>query len=186
MTSTNRVIFLTGTPGVGKTTLTNLIEKNPSWQVIKINQLAEERNLFSGTDKEKGYKIIDLDVLCPEIESIISEKSLKKSENIVIDGHLSHFCPGADLVIVLRVHPSVLKERLIKRDYSASKIQENLEAEALGVCSMEAMEIYGNKVHEIDASQLSPDEVLKTIIQVFNGEKMFPVGKVDFLDWIIS
>jgi len=37
------------------------------------------------------------------------------------------------------------KERLIKRDYSASKIQENLEAEALGVCSMEAMEIYGNK-----------------------------------------
>ncbi len=91
MTSQNRVIFLTGTPGVGKTTLTDLIEKNLSWHVIKINQLAEERNLFSGTDKEKGYKIVDLDVLCPEIKTIISEYS-SKSEKIVIDGHLSHFC----------------------------------------------------------------------------------------------
>lgn len=185
MNHSHRVIFLTGTPGVGKTTLTDLIEKNLSWQVIKINQLAEERNLFSGTDKEKGYKIVDLDVLCPEIETIISE-SFQKSEKIVIDGHLSHFCPGADLIIVLRVHPSLLKERLIERDYSAAKIQENLEAEALGVCSMEALEIHGNKVHEIDVSHLSPDEVLKTIIQVVDGEKTFPVGKIDFLDWIIS
>lgn len=185
MASTNRVIFLTGTPGVGKTTLTDLIEKNLSWQVIKINDLAEERNLFSGTDKKKGYQIVDLDVLCPEIEKIVS-KSLKESEKIVIDGHLSHFCPGADLIIVLRVHPSILEERLIERNYSADKIQENLEAEALGVCSMEALEIHGNKVHEIDASHLSPDDALKEIIQIIHGKKSFHVGKIDFLDWIIS
>ncbi len=93
---------------------------------------------------------------------------------------------GADLVIVLRIHPSLLEERLIERDYSSSKIQENLEAEAIGVCSMEALEIHGNKVQEIDAGNLSPDEVLKIIIQVVDGEKKFPVGEIDFLEWIIS
>lgn len=186
MTSANRVIFITGTPGVGKTTLAKLIEEKLSWQVIKINQLAEERKLFSGIDEEKGYKIIESNILCPEIERIISEMSHDNQSKLFIDGHLSHFCSGADLVIVLRVQPAILKERLIERNYSNSKIQENLEAEALGVCSAEAYELHGNKVQEIDVSALSPEEVLKIIIGIINGSEAFPVGKVDFLDWIIS
>jgi adenylate kinase len=182
----NKTVFITGTPGVGKSTLANLIEKKLSWHLIKINQFAEERKLFSGTDKEKGYKIIDLDVLCPEITKTISEISQDESAKIVVDGHLSHFCHGADLVIVLRLEPSILKERLKKRNYSDSKIRENLEAESLGVCSLEAQEIHGNNVHEIDVGKLSPADILNTVTKVINGEKSFPLGKIDFLNWIVN
>lgn len=184
--SLNKTVFITGTPGVGKSTLANLIEKKLSWNLIKINQLAKERNLFSGIDKEKGYKIIDLDILCPELKKTISEISTDNASGIVVDGHLSHFCQCADIVIVLRLYPSILKERLKKRNYSDSKILENLEAEALGVCSMEAQEIHGNIVHEIDVGKLSPEDILNTVIEIITGEKSLPLGEIDFLNWIMD
>jgi len=189
MKTSSRIIFITGTPGVGKSTFSKLLEKKLPAHLIKISKLVEDKNLFSGIDREKKYKIVDLDILCRAIkkasDEIFSIKN-KKSEIIIVDGHLSHFCQEADMVIVLRTHPSILKKRLLKRGYSDSKILENLEAEAIGVCSIESHELHGNKVHEIDVGKLSPEDGLKIIIDVIGGKKQFPVGDVDFLDWIVS
>ncbi|MCL2687786.1 MAG: AAA family ATPase, partial [Methanobrevibacter sp.] len=56
----NKTIFITGTPGVGKTTIaTELykkLAKNYICTLIKINDLAIENDLIDGEDLKKGYK----------------------------------------------------------------------------------------------------------------------------------
>jgi adenylate kinase len=176
------LIFISGTPGVGKSTVATILQKKLSADLIRVNEFAQEKGLFMGEDEELGYKIVDLEALCEELKSTINQFS----GNIIVEGHLSHFCPESDLVIILRAHPSILEERLKLRDYSISKIRENLEAEALAVCSVEAHQIHKDKVHEIDTGALSPEEVVEVIIQIINGKKSFPAGNIDFLDWIIN
>ena len=95
-------------------------------------------------------------------------------------------CDGADKVIVLRVDPDILKTRLEARDYSDAKIRENLEAEALGVCSAEAYEKYSDKVYELDVTGLTMDEAAGLIEDVIHNGGDYPVGSVDFMDWLIS
>ena len=126
---------------------------------------------------------MDIPSLCQGIKKVIH--NLKQSKALVIvEGHLSHFLDDADLVVVLRANPSVLEDRLKLRRFNQAKIQENIEAEAIDVCSFEAVEIHGDKVNEIDTSDKTPEEVVNLIIKVINGDKHFPAGKVDFLDYL--
>ena len=98
---------------------------------------------------------------------------------------MAHLCSGADKVIVLRVHPEILRKRLEERNYSESKIRENLEAEAMGVCTAEAFDEYGDRISEIDVGELSVDEIVDLIDDVISDKKEFPVGEVDFMEWLI-
>ncbi len=103
---------------------------------------------------------------------------------VIVEGHLAHYCEEADLVIVLRAHPSLLMKRLHAKGFNDAKVQENIEAEALDVCAFEAFQIHNDKVNEIDTSYKNPLEVRDLIIKVINGEEHFLVGKVDFLDYL--
>lgn len=172
-----QTIFITGTPSIGKTTLAD----NLDCKVIKINELAIKHDFVLGTDEIKGYKVIDIDALDEKVSEIISQSN----ELLVFEGHLSHLCSGADKVIVLRANPEVLRPRLEKRGYSKSKIRENLEAEALGVCSQEAYEKHGAKVQEIDVSDLNVGEVISLVKDVINGDKNYPFGEIDYMDWFV-
>ena len=90
------------------------------------------------------------------------------------------------MVIVLRVHPEILRKRLEARNYSDSKIRENLEAEAMGVCTSEAYELYGDKLQEIDVSYLSIEKAVDLICDIINDAINFPCGEIDFMDWLIN
>ena len=171
-------IFITGTPCTGKTTLASKL----NGRLIKINDLAINHNFVLGIDDEKGYKVIDIDKLSGYVDELIKDCD----ELLIFEGHLSHLCDGADKVIVLRVHPDILKERLKARDYSDAKIRENLEAEALGVCSAEAYDKYSDRVYELDVSSLTMDDAVGLIEDVIANGGDYPVGSVDFMDWLIS
>ena len=95
-------------------------------------------------------------------------------------------CDGADKVFVLRVHPDILRSRLEARGYSESKIHENLEAEAMGVCTAEAYDIYGENVQEIDVGELGIGEIIDLLEDAIFDRITFPVGEVDFMDWLIA
>ena len=99
---------------------------------------------------------------------------------------MSHLCDHCDKVIVLRLNPESLEKRLKKRRYPESKIQENLEAESLAVCTIEAFEKHGDIVNEIDTTDMSIDEVAINIKKIIFNEKDFPVGKTDFMNWLIK
>lgn len=178
----SEAIFITGTPCTGKTTVSEKLSSMLGCKLIKINDLALENDFILGVDDEKGYKVIDIPKLNEKVAEIISSND----DLIVFEGHLAHLCDGADKVIVLRVRPEILRPRLEGRDYSESKIRENLEAEAMGVCTAEAYDIYGENISEIDVSDLTVDEIVNELSCVISGEKIYLVGEVDFMDWLIS
>ena len=180
----NQVIFISGTPCVGKTTIASELSKRLGANLVKINELAINNNLVLGIDNKKGYKIIDIDKLDVVLGKIIDK--LDSDKLLIVEGHLSHLCSGADKIIILRVHPTILEKKLASRDYSESKIRENLEAEALDVCGVEAYETYDEDVCEINVSNLAIDEIINHVVDVIFDKKDFPFGEIDFLDWLIS
>ena len=195
--SKDTVIFISGTPCTGKTTVA--IELNDYlWdngfnsRLIKINDFAFENNLVLGEDPDKSYKVIDIDglnvCLNGEIEDFKSSNDVVSQDKsvLIVEGHLSHLCEGADKMIVLRLNPSILKERLEERNYTESKIQENLEAEALAVCSAEAYELYGEETNEIDVSYKSIEEIRDLILDIASNNLNCPVGTIDFMGWFLN
>lgn len=175
------IICITGTPGVGKTSISHRLSEELDGNLVEVNRLAEEKDLFIGEDPVRGYKIVDIPSLCKEIVNVIDDDSFN-----IVEGHLSHYCKICDLVIVLRLHPRILFQRLEKRGYDERKVKENVEAEALGVCAYEAYQLHDDMVHEIDTTGLSLDEVLDEIIRVIKGEKPCTFGSVDFVEWFLE
>lgn len=171
-------IFITGTPCTGKTTIASKL----NCRLIKVNELAISHGFIEGIDYEKGYKIINIEKLSEYVYDMI-----KDSDGLLIfEGHITHLLKGASKVIVLRLHPDELYSRLKLRNYSQSKINENMEAEALGVCSFEAYENYNDCVVELDLTDLSLDESVDLVKRAINGEVSSPVGSVDFSGWILT
>ena len=201
----NQVIYISGTPCTGKTTVSTKLndyfkENDFNTCFIKINDLAIEKDLVLGEDQDKFYKVIDIDklnlILNEEIDDFLnkssncsdfsSDSSSDSSNIVIVEGHLSHLCEGADKMIILRLNPKELESRLKGRDYSDSKIKENIEAEALAVCSAEAYEIYGENASEIDTTNKSIEEVIDMIINIISGQLESPVGSIDFMDWFLN
>ncbi len=178
------IILITGTPGVGKTTVSSILVEKIDACLININELVDEKHIYTGIDEERGYKIVDMDALFNEMNEIIDEID-DQGKHVIVEGHLSHLFENSELVIVLRANPDVLRDRMKTKGWKAAKVRENIEAEAIDICSYEAFEIHGNKVNEIDTSDISPEQVVDLIVDVINGSKRFPVGNVDFLDYLI-
>jgi adenylate kinase len=178
------VILITGTPGTGKTTVSKLLSQKLSIPLVAVNDLVEEKHLYHGYDPEKGYKEVDMEDLCHELETIIINF---QKDGLIIEGHLAHFLENSDLidcVVVLRARPDILRKRLSKRNWPESKVNENVEAEALDICTFEAVENHANKVNEVDTTDLEVEDVVDLIIKIVNGEKHIPPGDVNFLEYM--
>lgn len=185
------IIIITGTPGTGKTTIAPLLADKLDCKLVDVNHLVEEKHLYTGLDPEKGYKVVDIDALVEELHKQVNiddnpnniDDSNSDHSNIIIEGHLSHYYPESDFVIVLRTNPDTLKSRLQNRDWKDVKILENLEAEALDVCTWESYQVHGNKVHEIDTSHINPENAVSVILNILCGKKSYPPGNIDFSDY---
>lgn len=178
------ILFITGTPGTGKSTVSRLLKEQLSLTFVDVNQLVDDENLYTGYDEEWGYKMVDLPALCLSLNDVIND--LKDEEGLLVEGHLSHFCKGADVVVVLRAHPDILRKRLQNKGFDEAKINENIEAEALDVCAFEAFQIHGDKANEVDTSHKNPQEIADLIKKILAGKTRFPVGEVDFSDYLCS
>jgi len=175
------ILLLTGTPGTGKTTISQSLAKRLEARLEAVNQLVDRKHLYTGQDPEKHYKIVDISALLEEMDRIGKDYQ-SSADWLIFEGHLSHYYPAADLVVVLRTNPQILRERLKKRKWKAGKIKENLEAEALDIVAWEAGDIHGRQAQEIDTTHTLPQDVVNTIMAMIKGEKTSPVGGVNFLD----
>ncbi len=167
-------VAVTGTPGVGKTSATALVR---SIRVIRVNDLVEEFDAVTGIDEERGSKEVDID----KLKAAVS----KMDGDMLLEGHLSHLL-GVDIAIVLRCSPTVLCERLGSRGWSEDKVRENMEAEAVDIILVEALEIVP-KVCEIDVTDMPSEAVAKAIEEIIAGEsEKYPVGNVDWSQEVLS
>ena len=72
-------ILVTGTPGVGKTSLCALLENQLSeeydiegYQYVKLAELVNEKKLYKEWDKKFDVPIFDEDMVCDELEPLMS------------------------------------------------------------------------------------------------------------------
>jgi broad-specificity NMP kinase len=68
-----------------------------------------------------------------------------------------------------------------KCGFEGVKLWENLSAEILDVCLIEAVQAQEGKVCELDATGKTVEEVVSEIVDVLEGHKKCFVGIVDWL-----
>ena len=173
---------ITGTPGTGKTAVTAMLERKRQYQVIHLNELIREENLYSEVDHERDCVVADMDRVEKRVRGLVN----KRYPATLLDSHLSHYI--ADTVVVLRTRPDVLGKRLAERGYSAEKIEENLDAEALDVILVESAEWCRN-VFEIDTTDQSIEYTVESIEEIVesllkkNTEKVKQRYKPGSVEW---
>lgn len=146
-----KAVIVTGTPGTGKTLIAKRLSRLFKLIYVDVNGLIKKNKLFDGYDKKFKTKLIDIKRLNKFLMNLIRNSN----EPLVIDSHLSHYLPRmyVKLCIVTKCDLRVLKTRLEKRKYNQRKIDENMEAEILRTCYIEALE-NKHKIIEIDTSEI--------------------------------
>ena len=123
-----RVIIVTGTPGVGKTIVSEQLATKLRAQHVDLAEIVKRERLTSGYDKKRQTWIADTSRLAKRLQ----QKIKQEKTDVIIDGHFaSAVIPKAQVtrVFVLRRHPQQLKEQMERRGYKGAKLWENLASE---------------------------------------------------------
>ena len=168
-------IVITGNPGVGKHTITQLIADKMKLSIIDINKIAKNSELF-----EKNGDTNDVDVKL--LEKILESKI---SKNSIIVGHLAPYVlrkNQVNIMIVLRRSPYDLIPVYEDRKYDDVKIRDNVGSEILGVITNDAMEKFQEKTFQINVSGKTITETFEKIMSVIMNKKGNEV--VDWLELV--
>jgi adenylate kinase len=159
------IITVTGTPGTGKTSVSEQLDM----PAVHTTAFIEDNSIGERVD---GEFEVDTDELADALEEEVANY-----DNVVVEGHLSHHLKS-DICIVLRCRPDVLKQRLSQREYSEQKVRDNLESEILDTVLSEAVSNQKTVV-EIDTTDSSVEETVNKI------EKRIEKCESDYgeIDW---
>ena len=147
-----RVILITGTPCTGKTTTAKMLAQKLGAEYVNLTDFAKTQNLTLGEDKERDTTIINEEAMQEKLGETIDAT---ENGNIIVDGHYASAVTPNKLVtkvFVLRRNPKELKAFMQKCGYSPAKMFENLSAEILDSCLVEAFQFQQGKVCELDVT----------------------------------
>jgi len=143
-------IALSGTPGTGKTTVARVISQKLELTHIDISAFAEE--IGAVLAQEADTVVVDQDRI---------QEELLCMDDIIIDSHFAHVF-AVDIVFVLRCEPKIVLNRLQKRGYSKEKVTENVMAEILDYCVLDALDYHApEKIFEIHENPVQ--EILEIV-----------------------
>jgi adenylate kinase len=167
------IVGICGTPGTGKKTVAPIVASLLGLPApVSLNSLVRK-----GED---------------EVDPRALRRSLLKLKpgRAVVFGHLlPHVLnrPEVAAVALLRCDPSVLRERLVERQYPAAKVAQNVEAELIGVVLDECVRRFGDdRVREYDTTSASPEKVAAAIAR-YARKGASPSGKRKaWIDWTLD
>jgi adenylate kinase len=176
---TDSVVIITGTPGTGKTTVGRALAKNIGADYINLTRYVSQRKLYSRTDQERRSKVIDLARTRDALK-----REFNRAGTVIIDTHIpAGIVPRTTVtrVFVLRCHPTVLQRRLRAKGWNALKTRENVLAEIIDSCLIEAIQYYGSrKVIQIDTSREKVRSCVDLAKRAVRGK---PTGRRR-IDWL--
>ena len=163
-------ILVCGTPGSGKSSLCEAVMARASAAAaagggggggggalqglrhVVLGELAKARAFHAGRDEALDTLLLDEaseDRLLDELEP------LAQAGGLLLEHHSCALFPERwfELVLVLRADNTALFDRLVRRGYSARKVQENVECEIMRVVADEALASYTREgvVHELQS-----------------------------------
>jgi adenylate kinase len=175
------VLVITGNPGVGKKTVSKIVAKNLSLDIVDISTVAIQNDAIKAKDSS-GY-VVDLRKLSLLMGKYVNKKSL-------VVGHLAPYVlrkSDACMIAVIRRSPYELKSVYKKRGYDAQKMTENLSSEIIDVCLYDVIKKFGKKkVAEFDNTATKSKNTADKIISTFKGKTKYGVGKIDWLSLIVA
>lgn len=167
------VIGVTGTPGTGKKSISPLMAEALGLRCLGVNDLARQCGALA-----RRAGAVDVDLLRSKIPEVIRGRAL-------LYGHLVPYVldrRSVSSVVVLRCAPGALKKRLAARGYPAKKVEENVEAELIGVVSADAFSAFGNeKVFEFDTTRTTPSGAAGRIVRLLRKGR-----SPDRIDWTLG
>jgi adenylate kinase len=143
-------ILVSGTPGVGKTTMCKkLCQSVKILKLINIGDFAKEHGCLDEWDDELQCHELNEDKVVDELEDIMTEGG------VVVDHHATDFFPERwfDIVFVLRTDNTILYDRLTSRGYEGKKLENNIDCEIFQTILDESKESYKEEiVHELSSN----------------------------------
>lgn len=162
-------IIITGSPGTGKSAISEALSRQLGLELIDIKRIAQERRIA-----DKNHEV-DLRRLAAALRPMLAKK-----KHFIAEGHLAcEIRLPADFVFVLRTRPAALRRRLARRGYSKDKLEGNLMAEMLDYCVQRAESVYRRAPLELDTSQRSVHACVKAIAAAIKQKKK----KLDSVDY---
>ncbi len=170
------LVAVTGTPGTGKTSACDVLSRR-GYVVVDLDDVARKGGFVVGRDEARQTDEVDADALRDSLQ-IPAKVAFLRS-------HYAHRM-DADLTVVLRCKPSVLRRRLQARGWPAAKVRENVEAEAIDVLTQEAVERPA-PVFEVDTTDLTPAQTADAILAILQGRtRGHEPGHVDWSEEVLS
>ena len=171
---------MTGTPGVGKTTIALELSRIYGATLIRLDELITptlkwdpELQTYIVTNEDYARRLI-----MERLSSINSQYVIDTVAVNLIDPSLVDWC------IVLRLEPTQLMRRLVARGWPHCKIVENILAEVVGSSLIMAINAFGeDKIIEVDVTNKDVELIIKYIVDKLREGKSI-VGVVDWLSTV--
>lgn len=172
------------------------LAKTLGCRVVSQAVLLERLGLLGPPDPESGSREVDEETAGDAVTKALFRGD---DDDFVFEGHLTGLVPldRWALVVVLRAHPAALRERLRERGYSPEKVDENVQAEVLGVVAGEVAEQVESLrrrggtarvplVLELDATDADPDELARAVREVLVAGEVPPAVRLGTVNWLDS
>ena len=140
-------ILVTGTPGTGKTLISKELGKILKLKVINEKDFALKNKLGCFNDENE----LEIPILPLQKKA---NTFLLKNKNLIFEGHVfSETKLKVDVVILLKINPEELEQRLEGRRYSPEKIMDNVFCEGIDYCLKHLKKNYSkNKIITINSN----------------------------------